>query len=268
MDTEARRGPRSTRLMALLAGCAAVAFAGFLALGIWQVHRLAWKLDLIARVQRNVHAAPVPEPGPQAWPQLARGADEYRRVRLRGEFAHRQETAVRASTELGAGYWILTPLRTERGFWVLVNRGFVPPELRDRGTREMVEPEGPQEVVGLLRFTEPGGSLLQHNEPAQGRWYSRDVQAIASARGLADAPVAPYFIDATAAPSQAQAAAYPRAGLTVLRFSNNHAVYAATWFALAAMVAGAIAYLVIDERRLRRLAAAAGEPDRAVHPHR
>jgi surfeit locus 1 family protein len=43
-----------------------------------------------------------------------------------------------------------------------------------------------------------------------------------------------------------------RAGLTVIRFSNNHRVYAITWFALAAMSACAIGYLVIDERRLRR----------------
>jgi surfeit locus 1 family protein len=256
MDVEARRGPRSTRLVALLVGCAAVAFAGFLALGIWQVQRLAWKQDLIARVERNVHGAPVPAPGPDAWAGLSRGVDEYRRVRLRGTFSHRLETPVRASTVLGAGYWIVTPMRTERGFWVLVNRGFVPPGLRERGTREMQEPEGPQEVVGLLRFSEPGGSLLQRNDPAQGRWTSRDVAAIAAARGLGDAPVAPYFVDA--AVPDGQATGYPRPGLTVLHFSNNHAVYAATWFALAAMVAGAIAYLVIDERRLRRIAIARG----------
>jgi surfeit locus 1 family protein len=249
--------------MALWVVLGGVAVAGFLALGVWQVQRLAWKQELIARVQRNVQGAPVPAPGPAAWPQLSRAADEYRRVRLRGSFAHALETPVRASTALGAGYWILTPMRTEQGFWVLVNRGFVPPELRERGTREMQEPEGPEEVVGLLRFTEPGGSLLQANEPAQGRWYSRDVQAIAAARDLHDAPVAPYFVDAAA--TAAQATGYPRPGLTVLHFSNNHAVYAATWFALAAMVAGAIGYLVIDERRLRRLAAAAGEPDLA-HP--
>ena len=39
-------------------------------------------------------------------------------------------------------------------------------------------------MVGLLRLTEPGGSLLQANDPADERWYSRDVAAIAAARGL------------------------------------------------------------------------------------
>jgi surfeit locus 1 family protein len=34
-----------------------------------------------------------------------------------------------------------------------------------------------------------------------------------------------------------------------VRFRNNHLVYALTWFALAAMVAGAMAMLVRSERR-------------------
>lgn len=248
------RGPRSTAKLFALLTVAALAFAGFCALGTWQVHRLAWKEALIARVSRQLHAAPTGAPGPDDWSQLTRDHDEYRRVVVHGRFAHDRETLVRASTELGAGYWVLTPLRTDAGFWLLVNRGFVPPEQKGRDTRAANEPQE-QQVIGLLRFSEPGGSLLQANQPAQGRWYSRDVSAIAAARQLGDAPVAPYFIDAqvdTAVPG-----AWPRPGLTVLRFSNNHLVYAVTWFALAAMTAGAIGYLVIDERRLRRLAGAA-----------
>jgi surfeit locus 1 family protein len=46
---------------------------------------------------------------------------------------------VAATTELGAGYWVLTPLRTGPGSWVLVNRGFVPPELRGK------VPHGPEQ---------------------------------------------------------------------------------------------------------------------------
>ncbi len=40
------------------------AFAGFIALGVWQVQRLGWKEDLIARVDVRVHAAPVTPPAP------------------------------------------------------------------------------------------------------------------------------------------------------------------------------------------------------------
>ncbi|HEY1229800.1 MAG TPA: SURF1 family cytochrome oxidase biogenesis protein, partial [Ramlibacter sp.] len=35
---------------------------GFVALGVWQVERLAWKEALVARVDARVHAAPVPAP--------------------------------------------------------------------------------------------------------------------------------------------------------------------------------------------------------------
>ena len=249
-DPHARRS-RGALVVVLLAG--ALACAAFAVMGAWQLRRLAWKEDLIARVDARLQAAPVEAPPPSAWDRLGTD-DEYRRVRLRGRYAHERETPVRAATVLGSGYWILTPLYCEGGYWVLVNRGFVPPERRARETRAADEPAGEQVVTGLLRISEPGGSLLQRNDPAAGRWVSRDVAAIASARGLgrdaAPGAVAPYFVDAAAAADAPEA--WPRPGLTVVRFSNNHLVYAITWFALAVMVAGAVAYVWVEERRTRR----------------
>jgi surfeit locus 1 family protein len=125
-------------------------------------------------------------------------------------------------------------------------------------------------VTGLLRWSEPGGRLWQRNDPTAQRWYSRDVAAIAQARGLAaaepGASVAPYFVDA-AAGDAAAAGGWPRPGLTVVRFSNNHRVYAATWFALAAMAAAGIGVLVIDQRRRRRRAGGAPVVIRATARH-
>jgi len=244
MDAAAR-GPSLARPVVLLAACA-LACAGFVALGIWQVQRLAWKEALIARVERNVHATPVPAPARADWPEIT-PEDEYRRVKAQGRFDFAHEVLVAATTELGAGYWVLTPLRTGEGTWLFVNRGFVPPE--QRGQVPQGQAEG--EVVGLLRFTEPGGRFLQANVPAAGRWYSRDVVSIAAAQGLTGA-VAPFFLDEVASPGTA--ARWPRPGLTVLRFPNDHLVYALTWFALAAMMAAAFGYVLLDDRRRRRQA--------------
>jgi surfeit locus 1 family protein len=241
------------------------AFAGCIALGLWQVNRLNWKTDLIERVDQRLKAAPVPAPSPADWAALNATA-EYRRVLLRGRFAHDLETLVAATTALGSGYWVLTPLKSDDGYWVLVNRGFVPPDKRDRASRGERDADGVRTVAGLLRLTEPTGRTLQRNDPAAGRWYSRDVAAIASARGLGpDAQgeraglVAPYFVDVAAADDAPLD--WPRAGLTVLQFSNNHLMYALTWFVLAAMVAVGLGYVVASENRAQRRRVAAAQAD-------
>jgi len=237
---------RSTALRWLLLAMAA-SCAVFVALGIWQLQRMGWKHDLIARIEARVGASPVPPPIAADWPALSADpqAWEYRRLRLEGEFLHDREALVQASTVLGAGHWVLTPLRLADGSIVLVNRGFVPPERRDPARRGSVASQGHTVVSGLLRISEPHGGFLRSNDPVADRWYSRDVAAIAAARGLAQG-VAPYFLDAQAdgAPD-----AWPRAGLTVLRFPDNHLVYALTWFGLAALSVAAALQLLRHGRK-------------------
>lgn len=249
MEPDAPR-PRSAAWVAVLAALGLLAAAGLFLLGVWQVQRLGWKETLIARVDARLKEAPSAMPGRPNWPALTLANDEYRRIAVQGRFDTGHEVLVRASTALGAGWWVLTPLRAGSGDWVLVNRGFVAPDMKGRVPPP---PEtGDSEVTGLLRFTEPGGGFLQDNVPDQGRWYSRDVAAIAAAQGL-QGPVAPFFLDAQALTPE-QRAAWPRPGLTVIHFANDHLVYALTWFALAAGMAGAVGWLLYDERRLRQRA--------------
>ncbi|MFX8512237.1 SURF1 family cytochrome oxidase biogenesis protein, partial [Acinetobacter baumannii] len=83
------------------------------------------------------------------------------------------------------------------GTQVLVNRGFVPQDQRVRwqgGAGADESASAPATVVGLLRMSEPGGGFLRRNDPAQQRWHSRDVAAIAQALQLARP--APFFVDA------------------------------------------------------------------------
>ena len=224
-----------------------VLFAAFATLGTWQLYRRAWKLDLIARVQSRVHAAPLPAPGRAAWPKITADADAYRHVRARGVFLNDRETHVHALTELDGGYWVMTPMRTQDGFAVLVNRGFVPFDRAAPATRPAGQISGLTTVTGLLRMTEPRGSFIQRNDPQGERWYSRDVQAIAAARHLGN--VAPYFIDADAAPNPG---GWPVGGLTVISFPNSHLIYAVTWYTLALTVLGAGVVVGREERRSRR----------------
>jgi surfeit locus 1 family protein len=241
--------PRSIIGVAALAVLAAVLFAGFVSLGTWQVQRLAWKLDLIARVEQRLAAPPVDAPGRAAWPSVTAGDDEYRKVHVDGVFLHGDETLVQAVTDKGPGFWVLTPLKQADGTIVLVNRGYVDTEHRDPRMRLPARPHATVRVTGLLRISEPGGAFLRRNDPAHQRWFSRDVAAIAAAQQLPAADVAPYFIDADATPN---AGGWPLGGLTVVRFHNSHLVYAITWYTLALMVVLGTGIVGRREYRLRR----------------
>ena len=213
-------------------------FALLCALGIWQVERLAWKRDLIDRVDARIHAVAVPAP------RQATELDEYRHVFAIGVFDHEKATLVQAATIRGAGYWVLTPLHEADGSSILINRGFIPPEAKSRYSR----PSGMVKVSGLLRLSEPGGGFLRSNDPAHDRWYSRDIAAIAKARRIS--PVSPsFFIDAAAGSG---ADSLPIGGLTVVNFPNNHLQYAITWFVLAAMIIAAYIFAMRQLRKDRR----------------
>lgn len=233
--------------LALFGLLALAGVAGLTALGIWQLERRVWKLDLIGRVDARIHASPVPAPGPEAWPSVSAASDEYRRVAVSGHFLNDRETLVQAVTDLGGGFWVMTPLVTDRGFTVLVNRGFVPPDKRDPAARAQGQQAGEVTVSGLLRISEPKGGFLRSNDPAAGRWYSRDVAAIAASKGLEQ--VAPYFIDADGTRNPG---GWPVGGLTVVSFPNSHLSYALTWFALDLMLIGAVLYVTRSEMRRRR----------------
>ncbi|MGY8666235.1 SURF1 family protein [Bradyrhizobium sp. UFLA05-109] len=232
-ERKTRSRTRAARPSLWLTTLSLLAIAILIGLGVWQIERLAWKLALIDRVETRVHAAPTMLPPPAAWSAVTAATDEYRHVSVAGRLLNDRETLVKAVTEEGAGFWVLTPLRRDDGRLVLINRGFVPADKRDPATRADSSAPHTIEIDGLLRMTEPKGGFLRDNDPAHDRWYSRDVAAIAAARDLGD--VAPFFIDADAVPN---ASVYPIGGLTVVRFRNNHLIYALTWFALAFMLAG------------------------------
>lgn len=216
----------------------------FLSLGVWQVQRRAWKHALIERVQDGLRATPQELSATvfQASPAARFGQNtaaptmpEYRRVHLHGQYLPTPGILVQAATILGSGYWLMAPLQCDDGTVVLINRGFVPARWR---TAPLLPPAGPVHVVGLLRVSQPHEAWLRHNEPAQNRWVTRSVPDLAKALGLSQ--VAPFFVDAgdpTRAPdpNALQEPAHPVEGLTQVQFSDNHLLYALTWFGLSAL---------------------------------
>lgn len=217
---------------------------GLILLGNWQLNRLDWKLALIDRVESRVSAAVVTAPSKEQWTSVTQEKDEYRHVAIQGQFLNEKETLVWAITEHGNGYWVLTPLVTTKHETILINRGFVPIDSASPSTRLAGQIKGDVTVTGLLRINEPNGIPLRDNDPNAEHWYSRDVVAIAKARGLEN--IAPYFIDAdnTKNPSR-----LPMGGLTIVNYRNSHLTYALTWYGLALLLAIMSIYVIRLERK-------------------
>lgn len=243
-DMSTAKGP-SIRTRIVVCILAAILFSGFAALGVWQVERRAWKLDLIERVDARVHGDPLTAPDRADWENVTRERDEYRKVTLLGRYRNDLESHVYAATDYGAGYWVMTPFERVDGTIIMINRGFVPTNRREPDSRADGLVSGDTRVTGLLRMDEPGGTFIRDNVPDEDRWYSRDVRAMAAKRGLSPDDVAPYFIDANESNNPRK---LPVGGLTRISFPNNHLMYAITWFGMAALTLVA-AWIVLRRRR-------------------
>jgi surfeit locus 1 family protein len=199
-----------------------------IALGTWQIERLQWKTDLIARIQAGLASTPVA--APVTLDQSA-GLD-YHRVRLSGTFDHSKELYMPDYDARGENGWeVITPLILADGGIVLVKRGFVPQSKRSPATRASGQVEGETEIDGVLRLaTRPTGWIVPENQPQANFWIYVDLPAMAAAIGVDPARLRPYYVEAGPAPNPG---GLPIGGQTRVSLPNDHLQYAITWYGFA-----------------------------------
>lgn len=209
-----------------------VAFAALVALGTWQLERLAWKESLVAAIDSGLEKQPAALETPaDAWKSL--GKEEYRPVSVTGTFRHGDERHLFATHGGQMGWHVYTPLETEGGHILFVNRGFVTEERKDPSTRSEGQIEGPQTIVGLVRLPGVQGSFEPDRDPTKNQWYWRDLAGMIASLGIegAWARMMPFFVDAVAEPQNP--GGWPKGGVTRLEIPNRHLEYALTWYGLA-----------------------------------
>ena len=233
-----RRGVLGPTLFAL-AGLAVL-----IGLGVWQLDRKVWKENLIATIGARLSQVPQDLPPRADWPKLAAGADEYRRVTFTAEFLPGQEALVYSAGSAlrpdvqGPGYWVFAPARLAGGSIVIVDRGFIPAERKDAASH--AAPQGPVDIVGVMRWPEARHWFSPHDDPAHNVWYTRDPAAIAAAKSIG--AVAPFYVEQE---SPLPPGGFPQPGKLVVQPLNNHLQYAITWYGLAlVLVVVFVAYAV------------------------
>ncbi len=216
----------------------ALGLAVLVALGTWQVNRLAWKQDLIARaeaaaIQPPVQAAILADAGESA---------EFRRVILTCPgLASAPFVELRTIEQGQAGVRLVSACRDSGRTW-LVDRGFVADEVVGRPAVSQVAT--PVRIEGVLRRPSASGAFTP--KPEGRTFYGRDPVAMAAVLG-APGPVAPLTVYLTASSSPDGPMVRPSAPPPA--FSNNHLGYAATWYGLALVLAGMWIAFVLRRRR-------------------
>ena len=225
----------------LLLALSIVAFIILCGLGAWQLQRLAWKQDLVATVESRIDLPPVAAIGPSQWPTLDYDEVDYLPVTVTGTFDHDLEIHTYVvledpnGPEGGQGYFVMTPLTTEDGWVVIINRGFVPDARKEADSRLAGQIEGGVEVTGLLRQPQGRNAFTPPDDIAGNIWFTRDPAAIATELGFQAELVAPYYVDIIYDAGAVDGS--PQGGETTVTFSNNHLQYVVTWFGLAAALA-------------------------------
>jgi len=217
-----------------LVGLTALMLAGLallIGLGVWQLKRLEWKQGLIAQIEARTKGPPITLEDAVALAGQGRDPSYYR-VRVDGRFHHAKERYLYAVSEGRVGWHVITPLETEDGDIVLVDRGFVPDELKDPSARALGQVENVVTVIGIARSPETQTLFTPDNEPKVNRWFWRDLAGMARSMfpaGTID--VAPFFLEAD---KSKVPGFWPEGGQTRLEIPNNHLQYAITWFLLGA----------------------------------
>ncbi len=244
-DGSRRSGSQWKRKVFIVLTC--LVFIALLGLGTWQVQRLQWKQDLLASITDRLKSQP------RDFADIERimretGDVDYRPVVVSGQFEHLNERHFFATHNGLSGYFVYTPLRLGDGRIVFVNRGFVPFDRKDPGSRSDGQIDGPVSVTGLARnrLDRKPSWVVPDNDLSKNIYYWKDLDTMARLSGYRLAgEVVPMFVDADDAPNPG---GLPIGGVTIVNMPNNHLPYAVTWYGLAASLAGVFGFWLWRER--------------------
>ena len=205
------------------------AFFTLMMLGTWQIDRLGQKNDLLKKIQRvseditDLKDVNIDDSNLDDW--------LYRKIKIHGDFISQENIFV--FTHLsdprgkfgGAGYWVLSPFKSDEGNIIVINRGFIPQNIFDQfssSTNKYKE----NIVTGYVRKFEKENIFTPDKNIEDRILYlfeKNDIKKLFRIK-----KIEPYFIDQVD-----EYNSLPQSNETQLKFPNNHLSYAITWYGLA-----------------------------------
>jgi cytochrome oxidase assembly protein ShyY1 len=229
----------------------------FVFLGLWQLDRNEQRQARNAAVQAALDRPPVPIEDVLSVGQPVADGDEWRTVQVSGQYESDGQLALRLRPQGGqAGIHVVTPLVTDTGAVVLVDRGFVATSGADVPGLP-APPAGEVEVIGRVRSSEDGGSRT--GDPASGMIRYVDLDVLGAAM---EGPLYGGWLELVeqVPPADGSLALVLPPELE----SGPHLSYAIQWFAFAVIGIGGFILLIRAEARVRREGAGPAAADRSA----
>jgi cytochrome oxidase assembly protein ShyY1 len=228
-------------------GCVVVLLAYLaLELGQWQFRRLEDRKQENRIVSTNLRSAPVPVQEVLSTNRQPAAEAAWRSVTARGTWDDDHTIVLKYQTREGdAGVDVVTPLVTEDGTAVLVDRGWLATD-NSGGARPDLPPapSGTVAVTGYVRQDAEGGAT---------RVQDLTTRAVSSraAAGVVPHPLYQGFLD-LAAESPASARPLQLTDLPDVGSNGPHFFYGLQWWFFGALAVFGFCYLAYDELRRRR----------------
>ncbi|MEM8582367.1 MAG: SURF1 family protein [Pseudomonadota bacterium] len=203
-----------------------------LALGNWQVNRLAEKEAYLTAIDARITQAPVELP---ANPEPT--ADRFLSVTTTGVFTDDHIDVLASAKGVGAAYRVITAFETQDGRRIMVDRGFLP--VAERG---IARTGGAATLTGNLHWPDEVDRFTPDPDPEDRLWFAREVSELAA---VLDTESVLLVLRET---SEATPFARPFP-VNTSGIPNDHLEYAVTWFSLAAVWFGMTLYFVWRMRR-------------------
>jgi cytochrome oxidase assembly protein ShyY1 len=209
--------------------------------GLWQWDRRGQAVAAINVLEANWDRVPQELVSAEG---LSPTSDQWTPVLVRGEYAPQDQILVRTRPRGGqVGFEVLVPLRSDTGFTVVVNRGWIPTG-ESRDFPDLV-PEAPTGEVSVVARIKPGEPTLRGRGAPEGQLPSIDLGAMENAVGYELETEFFLLLDS----ETPQSAVAPLPSLRPVLDEGPHLSYTLQWFVFALLALIAFVALLRQEAR-------------------
>ena len=183
-------------------------------MGTWQLYRLQWKQDLISQINRGLQSSPI---------NYSKDINKnYQRVQLTGNFNPSFQIFLYSLNEKGKpGFDVITPFETNNKENVLVNRGWIEKNLKNKVPLNLTS----SSITGMLRTANRKNLFTPENDLQENIWFYLNLKDVEKFTGKKFSKYIVYLEDKNID--------VPKPKKITIDIPNNHLKYAITWYAIS-----------------------------------